>query len=65
MSTQLTNEFVDGVENDLRFVECKLEQIGRSVCDADGGQDAWTAINRSLASVREAVGCLWKMYPAG
>lgn len=64
MSKKMTNEFVDGVENDLRFVESKLEQVGRSICDAEGGQDAWTAINRSLASVRDAIGSLWRMYPA-
>jgi len=65
MATQLTNGQVDRVERRLRQHEHDLESTGRDICDAQGGAEAWSAINDALQGVRNAIRECWRMRPLG
>jgi len=64
MANQFDNAQVDLVESNLREIEKKLEWVGVSVCDAEGGSETWHAVNKAVNAVSEAIHSAWRMRPA-
>ena len=53
--------FADEIDTELRCVQQRLETVGKDLCSVKNGGEAWSAINRALEGLRDALNSLYKI----
>ncbi len=52
---------IDFFEYELLRIEREIEGKAREICSEKNGGDSWSALNRAVGEVREAIRSLYKM----
>lgn len=56
------NETVNQFNDNARFIEAQLEELGRSICSVPSSGTSWSHINNALSELRRAIRLSHTMY---